>query len=70
MKKFNTIDYKGKYFIIQDKDIDDEYGMDFVNGEITKKAAISIAEGHKENCRYYGIPPYIGKDKDLKKIYK
>ena len=60
------IDYKGKYFMLQDEDIplDD---MDFVIGKMTKE---QITEGflrnHVENCNYYGIPAYIGYDKMLK----
>jgi len=70
MKKFNRIDYKGKYFIIEDKNMYD--AMDFIVGTIEKSETLKedFIINHKENCRYYGIPPYIGKDKDLNKIYK
>ena len=68
---FNQIDYKGKYFIIQDKDFPDEWGMDFVIGEISKKDALNkqFIKLHTEECMYYGIPCYLGSDKDLRKAY-
>jgi hypothetical protein len=72
MITFNLIDYKGKHYIIQDKDYIDEYGMDWEVGTITKKEASDpkFIKAHKNLCTYYGIPCYIGKDKELNKIYK
>lgn len=70
MKKFNTIDYKGKYYIIQDKEIQDD--MDIIIGEISKDSALDpdYILNHKENCCYYGIPCYSGKDEEMLKAYK
>ena len=67
MKTYNLIDYKGKYTIIQDKDIENDY--DIIDGEITHEEAIKQAKQRKEACLYYGIPAYIGEDKELRKIY-
>jgi capsid portal protein len=66
-KKFKLVDYKGKWFVIKDK----EEELDYVYGEITKEEALEedFVAKHKENCKYYGIPAYIGKDKELKRIY-
>ena len=62
------IDYKGKYSIIVDDDrIDD---MDYVIGEISKEDAIKEVKERLEASDYYGIPAYIGSDKDLLKIYR
>ena len=64
-------DYKGKWFVLQDSDIDcdferKEINVDWVLGEGLRE--------HVENCLYYGIPAYLGKDKELhakiKKIEK
>jgi len=70
MKTFLKINYKGKYFVIQDKII--EPACDYSIGEISKKNAMKqeFVDEHKAHCRYYGIPTYIGDDKDLNKIYK
>jgi len=70
-KLFDMIDYKGKYFIIQDKESFNE-DWDFINWAITKEEATKkdFVKEHKENCEYYGIPAYIGSDKDLLKAYK
>ena len=66
-KNFNLIDYKGKYTIIQDMDID--LDGDIVVGTISKEDAIDEATERIEACRYYGIPAYIGEDKVLGEIY-
>jgi hypothetical protein len=52
MKKFNLIDYKGKYYLIQDQEIEDD--MDFVVGVIRKDEALKkeFARNHRANCRY------------------
>ena len=71
MKKFTLLDYKGKYYVIQDKDYELEY-MDYSIGEISKKEVLrpEFIKNHKANCRYYGIPCYYGQDKDMLKVYK
>ncbi len=65
MKK---IDYKGKYFILQDKLHDDDEGyMDFEIGEMKDdEITDEFLKGHISNCDYYGIPPYVGCNEDLK----
>lgn len=68
MKTYDLIDYKGKFDIIQDKHHNDE-SWDFIVGEITHEEAIAQAEHRVEACNYYGIPAYIGKDEELRKIY-
>ena len=68
MKK---IDYKGKYFMLQD----DSYylgDMDFEIGTMEdEEITDDFLKIHVINCNYYGIPPYIGDNKHLKeKILK
>lgn len=63
------LDYKGKFTIICDNDrINKDW--DVVVGNISKEQAIKEADWRKENANYYGVPAYIGKDKDLLKIYE
>ena len=71
MKTFKLIDYKGKHFIIQDKLFELDYQC-FYPKTISKKKALEkdFIEWHKDNCEYYGIPCYIGDDKDMLKVYK
>jgi len=59
--------YKGKHFVICDHPNED----DMVIREIDRDEAINenFVALHKEMCRQYGIPPYIGEDKELKQIY-
>ena len=60
---FNLIDYKGKTDFIQDKDcIDFE---DTIVGEITLEEAKQQLKVRMEEAIYYGIPVYIGKNKEL-----
>lgn len=63
-----AIDYKGKHFIIQDEidedcfDIEDPYvDVERIIGDD------KLLLQHIQDCNYYGIPSYIGSDKDLKK---
>ena len=67
-EKFKLVDYKGQYYIIQDE----LFEMDFESGAITREAATekSFVKLHKETCNYYGIPCYIGNDKELKELFK
>lgn len=67
----DMIDYKGKYFVLQDKESFNE-DWDFIIGVMSKEEASKkdFIKDHKANCEYYGIPAYIGKDKDLKKLYE
>jgi TPP-dependent trihydroxycyclohexane-1,2-dione (THcHDO) dehydratase len=65
-KKFNLVDYKGKFDIIVDE-VNEDWEVKV--GEITKKEAIDEATERKANARYYGVSAYIGEDKELNKIY-
>jgi hypothetical protein len=66
MKKV-LVDYKGKHYVIQDEDSLDE-AWDEVVGEITEEQLTDhFLEGHVDACMYYGIPAYIGGDKELNK---
>lgn len=67
-KTFYKVDYKGKYFTIQDE----LYECDFSIGTITKKEILNkdFIKKHKATCDYYGIPPAITSDKDLLKAFK
>lgn len=64
---FYLIDYKGKFTIICDE-IDD---MDIEVGKITRERALDKdeAEWRREQSTYYGVPAYIGKDKELNNFY-
>ncbi len=63
MKKVAT-DYKGKHFIIQDEDTLDVF--DILNPYIDAEDVIKHhLESHVEDCHHYGIPAYIGADKEL-----
>lgn len=67
--KIIAIDYKGKYFTLQDEDIALDY-MDYPLPYIDTESIISNDENlreHVENCQYYGIPPYWGSNEELKK---
>lgn len=64
MKKI-AVDYKGKYFIIQDEDTLDD--MDFVVPYMDVEYVLTKGlKTHVAECIYYGIPAYIGSDKELK----
>ena len=65
--KLNQIDYKGKYFFLQDMDYELDT-MDFIIGTIDKASLTDdFLKAHVEQCRYYGIPAYIGSNKELRK---
>lgn len=74
--KLKALDYKGKHFILQDENTEED-GMDFrlpyINTEFIVENDINL-ENHVAQCQYYGIPAYIGGDTDLheriEKIYK
>ena len=71
MKKFNLIDYKGKWFTIQDKNILWKFDKPYICKETTKNIVTEkgFVTEHKIMCDQYGISPYIVKDKELKKLY-
>lgn len=64
MAKKLKVDYKGKWFVIQDElyDLDYEIGT-MEDEEITDE----FLKDHVESCNYYGIPSYIGDDEVLNK---
>lgn len=69
--KLDTIDYKGKYFILQDKGYEDPWGMDYVTGEMDpSEFTPEFIKEHKENCDYYGIPCIITRNEGLKKLFR
>ena len=67
--KILLVDYKGKWQVPHDEDFVDEEDLPYVVGETTKEELIKNKENHLEACRYYGIPAYVGKDKELKDIF-
>ena len=64
--KFYLVDYKGKCDVVQDH----LYEIDYEVGKISKEDLIKQAKNRKANSLYYGIPAYIGDDKELNKIFK
>lgn len=65
---YNLIDYKGKYTIIQDMDMLSDF--DDPVGSISHENAIKEAPERFKASLYYGIPAYIGKNKELLEIFK
>lgn len=62
-----AIDYKGKHFILTDENFIDELDQEneFVDVEKITSDDDTLTS-HIAACRYYGIPPYLGSDEDLK----
>lgn len=63
MKKV-AISYKGKHFIICDKDTVDEFDI-ILNYIDVEKVIKENLESHVADCAYYGIPAYLGDDVEL-----
>lgn len=66
--KIIAIDYKGKYFTLQDNDIPldfMDYPLPYIDVEHIIGSDDALRE-HVESCIYYGIPPYHGDDEKLK----
>lgn len=61
-----AVDYKGKGFMLMDKDRvdEDDYVIPFIDVSyiLTHEQAL---KDHVAECTYYGIPPYIGSDTEL-----
>lgn len=61
-----AIDYKGKHFILQDEA--DEDGWDIEDPYVDADKVVAddnLLISHVRDCNYYGIPPYLGKNKEL-----
>ena len=56
--------YKGKHFVIVDEDMSDGFIDPYIDVE---RVIADNLEGHVSDCRYYGIPAYLGKDQSLHK---
>jgi hypothetical protein len=74
--KIIAIDYKGKYFTLQDEDIVLDY-MDYPLPYIDVESIISDYDNlreHVKSCQYYGIPAYHGSNEEINnkinEIYK
>lgn len=64
-----AVDYKGKHFILHDKDRVDE--MDLIDNFVdVSKAVNEHLEEYLDNCSYYGVPEYIGSNEELWKKIK
>lgn len=62
MKQKVAVDYKGKHFIIHDKDkVDDDFDYVIPYIDLDK---VNLEE-YVHNCIYYGIPFYVGDDKEF-----
>lgn len=51
-------DYKGKWFVLSDEPEDENAYQDTDEIDL---------DGHADACLYYGIPMYVGEDKDFRK---
>lgn len=61
-----AIDYKGKHFSIHDKTYVDDYDIEDPYVDIDRIIdSDTLLTNHVHDCNYYGIPPYVGSDKDL-----
>lgn len=57
-----ALSYKGKWFTLADKSQEDDFEAPYID------VSWAIGDGlpeHVQNCRYYGIPAYIGDNADL-----
>jgi hypothetical protein len=64
---YDLIDYKGKFTIIQDKNRIDKT-WDYVVGEISHENALLEIPNRIDAADYYGVPVYIGKNKELNNL--
>jgi hypothetical protein len=65
--KIVAVDYKGKYFTLQDEDTLDpayDFVLEYVDVDKTLNDS-KLLRQHVEHCRYYGIPAYHGSNKVL-----
>jgi hypothetical protein len=75
--KIIAIDYKGKYFTLQDNDIVTDSMYEYPLPYIDVDSIISndeLLREHVKSCLYYGISAYHGSNEELKnrieEIYK
>jgi len=57
-------DYKGKWFILMDKDKMDEFDNERKEINVDYVTKDGLTE-HVGNCLHYGIPAYVGNNKEL-----
>ena len=63
--KYKLADYKSKYFVIQDELEDEDYPF-FPTKEMSHEDMTNeFLKEHVKNANYYGIPAYVGDDKQL-----
>lgn len=64
--KIIATSYKGKHFVLEDEDCVDEFDIidDIDVGRVISNE--SSLRNHVVDCIYYGIPAYIGNNKELK----
>lgn len=69
--KIIAVDYKGKHFVLMDENRLDVF--DDVNEYINVEKLLNndfMLIRHVEDCLYYGIPAYIGNNKELNEKIK
>ena len=66
LKEFYLVDYKGK-FEIACEELDD---FDYEVGKISRKQLIKEAKWRRAHAEHYGVPAFIGEDKELNKLFK
>lgn len=62
-----AVDYKGKHFVLTDKDMLEE--LDFVDEQVDVQKVIGsdrLLSSYIQDCHYYGVPTYIGGNQALK----
>ena len=65
----HKINYKGKYYILQDKVGDPAWDSSIGTVESDSLTVAELYE-HFTRCMYYGIPPYIGKYALLNAVFE
>lgn len=64
-----AIDYKGKWFILQDVGMEDDFDYVRPDVDVSWASGEGLAQ-HVANCVYYGIPAYCGSDEELHRKIK
>lgn len=61
---YKKIDYKGKWFVLQDEVYNDTWDIEI--GEMDDKDITDeFLKEHVEACQYYGIPPVLTSNQEL-----